>query len=62
MSNSDLLRRLFGRRDATATRSTSRRHPHEEGHESQVGYLGKKARAREADPAHKHHEHGSDKR
>jgi hypothetical protein len=61
MRVSGFLRRLFGRREAATIGSARRSHPHEEGHESQVGYLGKKARAREADPAHKHHEHGSDK-
>ena len=62
MSVSALLRRLFGGRGAAPTGSARRSHPHEEGHESQLGYLGKKARALEADPAHKHHEHGSDTR
>ncbi len=60
MRVSDFLRRLFGGRDAATTGSARRPHPHEEGHESQVGYLGKRGRAREADPAHKHHEHESD--
>jgi len=54
MTVSGFLRRLLARRDSATTRSARRRHPHEEGHESQVGYLGKKARAREADPTHKH--------
>lgn len=62
MSVSDLLRRLFGGRDFATSGSARPSHPYEGGHELQVGYLGKKARAREAEPAHKHHAHGSDKR
>jgi hypothetical protein len=60
MSIGRFLRRLFGFENEAET-AARRRHPHEEGHESRVGYLGKRGQAREADPAHKHHEHESGK-
>lgn len=52
-----VLRRLLNR--LRRRRSSSERgHGHHSGHESQEAPLGRRARAREADPRHQHHEDG----
>ena len=43
-------------------REPERGHDHHGGHESQKAPLGRRARAREGDPAHAHHEHEEGKR